>query len=49
MFGALDNPVKTLHRLSTESMVLESYNLKPGEFTVIQRKELVDLILNPSI
>jgi 16S rRNA pseudouridine516 synthase len=49
MFGALDNPVKTLHRLSTESMVLESYNLKPGEFTAIQRKELVDLILNPSI
>ena len=49
MFGALDNPVKTLHRLSTESMVLESYNLKPGEFTAIKRKELVDLILNPSI
>ena len=49
MFGALDNPVAHLHRTSTEEMTLEAYGLAPGEFTSIKRKELVDLILQPSV
>jgi 16S rRNA U516 pseudouridylate synthase RsuA-like enzyme len=49
MFGALDNPVTTLHRHSIESMNLEDYNLKPGEFIGIPRRQIVDLILNPSV
>ena len=49
MFGALNNPVTTLHRHSTESMNLEDYNLRPGEFIGISRREIVDLILNPSV
>jgi 16S rRNA U516 pseudouridylate synthase RsuA-like enzyme len=49
MFGALDNPVTTLHRHSTESMNLGDYNLQPGEFIGVSRRQIVDLILNPSI
>jgi hypothetical protein len=30
-------------------MTLEAYGLAPGEFTSIKRKELVDLILQPSV
>jgi pseudouridine synthase len=49
MFGALNNPVVELHRHSTEAMELKDYELQPGEFVAVKRKELVDLILNPSV
>ena len=49
MFGALENPVITLHRHSTELMKLEDYDLQPGEFVGISRRQIIDLILNPSI
>ena len=49
MFGALGNPVTELHRTSTEEMQLDAYDLKPGEFAPIERKEIERLIIQPSI
>jgi 16S rRNA U516 pseudouridylate synthase RsuA-like enzyme len=49
MFGALGNPVTQLHRTSTEEMQLDAYDLKPGEFAAIERKEIERLIIQPSI
>jgi 16S rRNA U516 pseudouridylate synthase RsuA-like enzyme len=49
MFGALGNLVTQLHRTSTEEMQLDAYDLEPGEFAPIERKDIERLIIQPSI
>ena len=40
MFRSLDNHVIQLHRISTESMVLDDFNLLPGQFCSVTRQEI---------
>tara|TARA_B100000459_G_C8597802_1_gene210576 strand:+ start:707 stop:1468 length:762 start_codon:yes stop_codon:yes gene_type:complete len=40
MFRSLGNHVIQLHRISTESMVLEDFNLLPGQFCSVTRQEI---------
>ena len=49
MFGALGNQVTALHRSSTENMTLSDFDLAPGEFIEVRRRDIVDLIYQPSI
>lgn len=49
MFGALGNQVTALHRSSTENMALSDFDLAPGEFIEVRRRDIVDLIYQPSI
>ena len=40
MFTSLDNHVTHLHRIATETMVLDDFNLKPGHFCSVTREQI---------
>ena len=40
MFTSLDNHVIQLHRISTEAMVLDDFNLQPGQFCSVTREQI---------
>jgi 16S rRNA U516 pseudouridylate synthase RsuA-like enzyme len=46
MFTSLDNHVTQLHRLGTEGMQLDDFNLDEGEFCTVSREEINDAIFS---
>ena len=40
MFTSLDNHVTQLHRIATETMVLDDFNLEPGQFCSVTREQI---------
>ena len=40
MFTSLDNHVIQLHRISTEAMILDDFNLQPGQFCSVTREQI---------
>lgn len=46
MFTSLDNHVTQLHRLGTEGMQLEDFNLEEGEFCFVTREEIHQAIFS---